>query len=244
MKILKLIYSRYCFFQFILLFLLLLPFFLILVQRRQWHYYAYLLNRLWAKVFYVLCFFSLKVEFKAPLDKNRQYVFCPNHTSFLDIPLMGFTPIYFVFVGKSSIAKVPLFGYMYRKLHITVNRNNLRSKYETLERSKQAIDDGKSLVIFPEGGIVTSSPPAMGRFKDGPFRIAIEKQIPIIPVTIPYNWIILPDDGKMMVTRRRSKLIYHEPIETTGMSLEDIDHLKEKVFQIIDKELKKEFPPK
>ena len=244
MKILRLLYSRYCFLQFILLFLLLLPFFLIAVQRKQWHYYAYWLNRIWAKAFYALCFFSIKVEYRAPLDKTRQYVFCPNHTSFLDIPIMGFTPIYFVFVGKSSIAKVPLFGYMYRKLHITVNRKKLRSKYDALERSKQAIDDGKSLVIFPEGGIVTTSPPTMGRFKDGPFRIAIEKQIPIIPVTIPYNWIILPDDGKMLVTRRQSRLIYHEPIETVGMSLEDIDRLKEKVYHIIDKELKKEFSQK
>lgn len=239
MKFLRLIYSRYCFFTFALLFLLLLPFFLIVIQRKQWHYYAYLLNHYWAKIFYALCFFSLEIEYKFPLDKQKQYIFCPNHTSFLDIPLMGFTPAYFVFVGKSSIAKVPLFGYMYRKLHITVNRKSLKSKYETIERSKEAIEAGKSLVIFPEGGIVTKAPPVMGKFKDGPFRIAIEKQIPIIPVTIPYNWIILPDDGKMMVTRRTSKLIFHEPIATIGMTTQDMDTLKEKVYRVIDKELKK-----
>src|SRR5690606_33276256 len=107
-----------------------------------------------AKAFYAVCFFSLEIEYKAPFDKSKQYVFCPNHTSFLDIPLMGFTPVYFVFVGKSSIAKVPLFGYMYRKLHVTVDRNSLKSKYVTIERSKKAIDEGKSLVIFPEGGIL------------------------------------------------------------------------------------------
>lgn len=128
---------------------------------------------------------------------------------------------------------------MYRKLHITVNRKSLKSKYETIERSKEAIEAGKSLVIFPEGGIVTKSPPSIGKFKDGPFRIAIEKQIPVIPVTIPYNWIILPDDGKMMVTRRTSKLIFHEPIATKGMTIHDMDTLKEKVYHIIDNELKK-----
>src|SRR5690606_32353034 len=135
----------------------------------------------------------------------------------LDIPLMGFSPVYFVFVGKSSIAKVPLFGYMYKKLHVTVDRNSLKSKYETIERSKKAIEEGKSLVIFPEGGIVSQEPPKMARFKDGPFRVAIEKQIPLVSVTIPYNWIILPDDGKMMVTKRTSKLIFHEPIITEGL---------------------------
>lgn len=239
MKFVRLIYSRYCFFMFALLFLLLLPFFLILVQRKEWHYYAYLLNHYWARLFYAVCFFSLTIEYKSPLDKNQPYVFCPNHTSFLDIPLMGFCPSYFVFVGKSSIAKVPLFGYMYRKLHITVNRNSLKSKYETIERSKAAIDEGKSLVIFPEGGIMTKEPPRMVKFKDGPFRVAIEKQIPIIPVTIPYNWIILPDDGTMMVTKIPSKLIFHEPVATTGLTINDIDALKDRVYEIIDNELKK-----
>ncbi len=239
MSFLRLIYSRYCFVMFALLFLMLMPFFLILVQRERWHYYAWLLNHYWAKAFYAVCFFSLEIEYKAPIDKSKQYVFCPNHTSFLDIPLMGFTPVYFVFVGKSSIAKVPLFGYMYKKLHVTVDRNSLKSKYITIERSKKAIEEGKSLVIFPEGGIVAQDPPNMARFKDGPFRVAIEKQIPIIPVTIPYNWIILPDDGKMMVTKRHSKLIFHEPIPTAGMDIKDMDALKEQVYQIILTELKK-----
>lgn len=225
--------------MFALLFLLLMPFFLILVQRERWHCYAYRLNHYWAKIFYAVCFFSLEIEYKAPIDKSKQYIFCPNHTSFLDIPLMGFTPVYFVFVGKSSISKVPLFGYMYKKLHVTVDRNSLKSKYITIERSKEAIEEGKSLVIFPEGGIVSQAPPNMARFKDGPFRVAIEKQIPVIPVTIPYNWIILPDDGKMMVTKRHSKLIFHEPISTLGMNINDVDLLKDRVYQIIENELKK-----
>ena len=214
-----------------------MPFFLVLVQKKSWHYYAYLLNHVWAKIFYAVCFFTLEIEYKAPLDKKKQYIFCPNHTSFLDIPLMGFSPVYFVFVGKSSIAKVPLFGYMYKKLHVTVDRNSLKSKYETIERSKKAIEEGKSLVIFPEGGIVSQEPPKMARFKDGPFRVAIEKQIPIVPVTIPYNWIILPDDGKMMVTKRTSKLIFHEPIDTEGLSIQDMDELKDRVYKIINDEL-------
>ena len=77
----------------------------------------------------------------------------------------------------------------------------------------------------------------MARFKDGPFRVAIEKQIPLVPVTIPYNWIILPDDGKMMVTKRTSKLIFHEPIITEGLSIQDMDELKDRVYKIINDEL-------
>lgn len=105
-------------------------------------------------------------------------------------------------------------------------------------RSMEAIDEGKSLVIFPEGGIVTQKDPVMGRFKQGPFRVAIEKQIPIVPVTIPYNWIILPPE-EFLLYWHPLRIIFHEPISTVGLTMEDIDTLKEKVFAIIDAELKK-----
>lgn len=240
MKFLRLLYSRYCFLVFILIFLLLFPFFLITVQREPWHYYAYKLNHFWAKTFYRLAFLPIEVVYEQPLDKDKQYIFCPNHTSFLDIPIMGFTPVFFVFVGKSSISRVPLFGYMYRKLHITVDRSKLKSRYLTLQKSIRAIDQGKSLVIFPEGGMRTTNPPEMVPFKDGPFRTAIEKQIPVIPVTIPFNWIILPDDNKFLVNRLTSKLIFHAPVSTEGLTLEDLDDLKNKVYKIMDGELKRQ----
>lgn len=241
MKILRRIYSTYCLLVFAGIFLLLLPFFLLVIQKEQWHFYAYKLNYVWARVFYFLCGFPFEQIYEAPIDKNKQYIFCSNHTSFLDITLLGLTPNYFIFVGKSSISKVPLFGYMYRKLHITVDRNNLKSRYEIIKRAHEAIDNGKSLVIFPEGGIYSDHPPEMSKFKDGPFRIAIEKQVPIVPITIPYNWMILPDDGKLLVHWRKAKIIYHKPVSTQGMTLADIDRLKHIVYNCIHDELSKYF---
>lgn len=80
----------------------------------------------------------------------------------------------------------------------------------------------------------------MCAYKDGAFRTAIEKQIAIVPVTIPYNWIILPDEEKMRLHRGTVKVIFHTPIETTEMTLNDIPALKQSVFSIIDAELRKE----
>ncbi|MDQ3393023.1 MAG: 1-acyl-sn-glycerol-3-phosphate acyltransferase [Bacteroidota bacterium] len=237
MKILIRMYSTYSLLVFAGIFILFLPLFLIFIQNKKWHYYAYKLNYYWAKGYYFFSFLPVEKVYKVKLNKNQQYIFCPNHTSFLDIPLTGLTPNFFVFVGKSSISKVPLFGYMYKKLHITVDRGNMKSKYDTLKSSIAAIEEGKSLVIFPEGGIYTENPPHMTRFKDGPFRVAIEKQIPIVPVTIPYNWKISPDDGKLMVFWHKSKIIYHEPIQTQGLTLKDVDLLKNKVYEVIKEEL-------
>jgi 1-acyl-sn-glycerol-3-phosphate acyltransferase len=150
---------------------------------------------------------------------------------------MGHTYWDYLFVGKHELGNVPLFGYMFRNLHISVDRSSLRDRHNAWVRSKEAIDQGKSLVIFPEGGIVTREPPNMGRFKEGAFKVAIEKQIPIVPVTIPYNWIALFDEN-FILKRRSLGLVYHKPIETSGMSLEDVGRLKEKTYTVIDLSLK------
>ena len=150
---------------------------------------------------------------------------------------MGLTPVNTIFVGKNDMEKVPLFGFMYGKLHITVDRARLKSKYDTFIKSRTALDQGKSLVIYPEGGIYLTEPPHMVRFKDGAFRLAIEKQIPIVPVTIPHNWIILPPD-EFVLHRGKITVIFHEPVETKGLTLENLTELKIRVFNIIDAELK------
>lgn len=152
---------------------------------------------------------------------------------------MSLTPVPFAFVGKNSISKVPLFGYMYRKLHILVDRSNMRSKYETLSRSIDALDRGISLTIFPEGGIKTTNPPAMSPFKSGAFKAAIENNTLIVPVTMAYNWIFLPDDNKFLPNHRRLKIVYHEAIDPVDYSIKSVNELSNRVFNIIAEELKR-----
>jgi 1-acyl-sn-glycerol-3-phosphate acyltransferase len=238
MKILRAIHTGYGVVVFATLFFILLPFlFIPILFPKQFHLVG-IVNRWWARLMFAFIFIPFHTENRSKLNPRRQYIFCPNHFSYLDIPALGLGSHNAIFVGKREMAKVPLFGFMFRKLHITVDRTKLKSRYASLEKSRQAIDEGKSLVIFPEGGIVTKKEPVISKFKDGPFRVAIEKQIPIVPVTIPFNWIIIPPD-EFILRRHRLKEIYHEPIETSRLTLKDLDALKEKVHQIIDSELKK-----
>ncbi len=243
MRIWRRIYSTYCLVLFGLIFLVMLPFFLLFMIKKEWYPYALKLNYLWSRLYFFLCFIPVSLEWRFPLDKNVTYIFTANHTSWFDIVMLGYVPKPIVFVGKASIGKLPLFGYMYRKLHITLDRNNLRSRYAALEKAKRVIDEGFSLGMFPEGGIRTTNPPQMVSFKDGPFRVAIEKQVPIVPVTIPFNWMCLPEDGSLLVYRRKLKIIFHEPISTKGLTLADLEHLKSRVFKVIDEELKRQNKP-
>lgn len=240
MKFIKALYTVYAFIFFVIVFLLLFPFFLIPIAFPKLYKLVGIINRIWAWTYFPIIALPWKVEYRQKLDPNKRYIFCPNHFSYLDIAIMGLNVHNTIFVGKSQMEKIPLFGYMYRKLHITVDRDKLSSKYSTFTRSLAALDFGKSLVIFPEGGIVTHRPPTMGRFKDGPFRAAIEKQIELVPVTIPFNWIILPDTKYLRLNWKPMRLIFHEPIDTTGYTLKDVDTFKEKVHHIIDTELKKQ----
>jgi 1-acyl-sn-glycerol-3-phosphate acyltransferase len=170
-------------------------------------------------------------------------VYCPNHFSYLDIPVMAATtPGFFAFVGKKSLEKIPLFGYMFKKLHIPLDRENRKSAYTTAQRAKEAIEENRSIVIFPEGRIDHKVQPGLLPFKDGPFRIAIEKQIPVVPVTIPFNWIILPDDGKYFINPGVIEVIFHEPIPTQGLTMEDIPALRQKTYTVIHNTLSTYFP--
>lgn len=244
MRLVRTLHTFYGLFVFALLFLIFFWLLLIPILFPSQHKLIGVVNRWWAKLLFIFVFLPYRIEYRAKLDPKKVYIFCANHFSYLDIPAMGLVPVNTVFVGKNDMEKVPLFGFMYRKLHITVNRGSMRSRGATVKRSMEAIDEGKSLIIFPEGGMLTKHPPHMVPFKDGAFRTAIEKQIPIVPVTLPFNWLILPDQNPMRLFAGRIEVIFHRPIETDGLDLSHVSELKQKVFSVIDHELKKKNPAK
>jgi 1-acyl-sn-glycerol-3-phosphate acyltransferase len=235
MKFFKRLYTLYGLVVFSLLFIFFFILLLIPIAFRSQYNLVGVFNRWWARLVFVLIGLPYTVQYKAKLDPSRQYIFCPNHFSYLDIVTMGLNDHNTIFVGK-DLGRIPFFGFMYRKLHITVDRAKLKSRYSSMLKTFEALDKGKSLVIFPEGGIITEKEPVMGLFKDGAFRASIEKQIPIVPVTIPFNWIILPPD-EFVLTWRPLEVIFHEPIDPASYSIDQLNELKTRVRTIIESEL-------
>ncbi len=236
------LYSAYVLLVFCISFLILFPFLVLCIFIPGFQAFGRKINRAWANIFFALIFLPVKVEGRKHIKKGQSYVFIANHFSYLDIAMMGLLPGDVVFVGKSSIRKIPLFGFYFRKLHIAVNRESLKSRGEVLIRAKNAIENGSSIVIFPEGGIVSDNPPTLHKFKDGAFTLAIDKQIPIIPVTLSYNHLILPDNGKLLMDFKKGKLIIHPPISTEGLNSKDLQDLKNKTYQLIQDQLWKDNP--
>ena len=233
-------YAVFGILMFLLIMLPLFPFFVICFQSKKTIPLAYKLYQFWANtLFWSIGMFPKKI-FKSKIDRTRNYIITPNHFSFLDVPLVGSGPLPVSFMGKAELAKVPLFGYIYKRFNVLVDRKDPQSRRKAMEQSKRFLDEGRSMVIFPEG-TQSQIAPEMGKFKKGAFILAIEKQLPVIPVTILENWKILPGDNKFLMSWGVPTAIYHEPIETKGLNSEDVDALSERVKNIIDTELKKHY---
>jgi len=237
-RILNRIYLIYMLLVFTVLYILIYPVYLWSIFVKPHQMLGLRINYYVAKLYFTLVFLPVDIRWEFKPQKKRNYIFCANHFSMFDIPLMALSKVPFVFVGKSSIARLPLFGYMFKKLHIMVNRNSLKSRHGVYVRSVKALEEGKSLMIFPEGGILSKQPPTMGVFKDGAFRIAIEKQVPVVPVTLHDVWLFMPEERLWEINFRRLTMVFHHPVETAGLTLGDMEVLKAQVFQAIDSELR------
>ncbi len=228
----QLIHTVYAILWFIVSFLMLFPFYLIFSINENLHHLAYKLDHIWAVIYFPLCFFRTKIQFDGEKPDTGPVIYCANHFSTMDIPSLALLPKQACYVGKESITKLPLFGYMFKTLHITVNRGSFKDRGRVYKKYMEAIEQGKSLFIYPEGGITSTIIPEQSNYKDGAFRVAIEHQIPIVPLTISNNWKVLPD-GDWLLKDNFIKIIVHEPIETTNLTSKDAPALKKQVRSLI-----------
>jgi len=163
-------------------------FLVISILREKWYPYFFVMARIWAKVILYGSGFYYRVEQEQEIVAHKSYMFVANHTSMADIMLMlAVVKNPFVFVGKKELSKIPLFGFFYKRTCILVDRNNARSRMEVFNQAQKRLNQGLSICIFPEGGVPSDESIVLDTFKDGAFRLAIEHQIPIVPLTFPDN---------------------------------------------------------
>ena len=220
------------------LFVLVFPFQFIFLQFKSGYYIAHQINSISLRLAFLLMGFRVNVDGKEHLSKDENYVFVANHFSMMDIPMMFFVvPKFGVFVGKSSLENLPLFGYMYKKLYIGVDRRNADSRGLVYKMGIEALGKDKNLIIFPEGTISMKAP-KMLPLKDGAFSIAQQSGKKIVPVTIFNNWKILPDGKPITIKNFSFAAKISAPIEITGDSLEDIKQAKLEVIKVFEREIR------
>ena len=225
--------------NFLVTLLILYPVFLVLLSNEKWFGYAFSLMRFWAKeLFYAAGLFpSVKHE----IDVNeipKPCVFVSNHCSYLDI-ILSYISVqqYFVFVGKQELDKAPLFRIFFRRMNILVNRKSTMGSHRAYVQAGEKINKGQSVFIFPEATI--SSNGTLIPFKNGAFKLAIDKQVPIVPLVFPDNWKLLQSGGFLTANGRpgRARAIVLKSISTQGMTNADLIPLREKTKSAIQKSL-------
>ena len=162
-------------------------------------------------------------------------IFVGNHTSYLDIVLSTFYIDHLaIYMGKAELLKAPLFKTFFKGMDIPVNRTSRVEAHKALMKAGAEIDKGRSMVIFPEGTI--SSFGKLKPFKNGAFKLAIEKQVPLVPIVNLNNWKLLQNGGyfKSFGCFGVAKTVVLEPIETKGLTEENLVDLRERVFKLIN----------
>ena len=160
----------------------------LLFSIRKEHYkYAYIFIRIWCYgMFYGMGFrYELIKLTDKEIDKNTQYVFISNHTSIMDVMLpcilMPDHPL--CYVGKKELVKIPVFGIIYKRICVMVDRSSARSRADVYRRCAERMEEGQSIVIFPEGGVPDDTSVILDSFKDGAFTLASKHHSPLVVFT-------------------------------------------------------------
>ncbi len=225
--------------NFILGLVLLYPIFAILLTRRKKYTSAFRLMRFWARWILTVPGIFTKVKREIAVeDLPEPCVYVANHSSYLDIVISYLVvPKYMIYMGKAEIEKAPLFRIFFRDMNIYVDRASRTGSYKAFQKASERLGKGESIFLFPEGGIESKG--KLKNFKNGAFRLAIENQVPIVPVTFLNNWKLMQNGGffKSHGGPGISRVVVHKPIPTKGMGEDDLVPLRHNVREIISQTL-------
>jgi 1-acyl-sn-glycerol-3-phosphate acyltransferase len=179
------------------------------------------------------------VIYERKLDWKRTYVIVGNHTSNLDVSAIAMAcKNNLCFIGKEELLSNMVLGFFFRTIDITVNRESKMSSFRAFKTAAERLNEGASVIIFPEATIPDEYPPVIYPFKNGAFRLAIDLKLPILPVTSLDTWKVLWDTGKEYGSRPGiCNIFVHQPIETAHLTVDDADTLRDTVHDLINQKL-------
>ena len=198
----------------------------------------YKICQFWADIMMVMWGIHHQNIFEVPHDNNKQYVFVFNHISYLDIPIIlkAIRKQHFRILGKSDMAKIPVFGFFYRNAVVMVNRSSVVKRATSVQILKSVLRKKISIVIAPEGTFNMTSKP-LKDFYEGAFKVAIETQTPIKPILFLDAFDRMNYKSIFSLTPGRSRAVYLDEISVEGLINADAKMLKEKVYQIMQEKL-------
>ncbi len=178
--------------------------------------FAHWCARTWSRLILATTGVHVDVSGLERLESHRAYVFVANHQSIYDIPIVFWSlPYQIRIIAKESLGRFPFLGWHLRRTgHILVDRRH-PNRAAIFGRASKLMKDGLSLIVFPEG--TRSRDGRVAPFKGGSFYLALEAELPIVPISIVGSRHVMLK-GRLATYPGRVKLIVHEPIDTTGLA--------------------------
>jgi 1-acyl-sn-glycerol-3-phosphate acyltransferase len=162
------------------------------------------------------------------IDEQQSYVFVANHQSIFDIPVIyGYSGLDLRWVMKAELRKIPFVAQGCRAIgHIFIDRGDPEQARSAINQAVARLKPGTGILFFPEG--TRSRDGHLLNFKKGAFRVAIDRQMPVLPVTVSGTREVMPAGG-VRIRPGRVVLRFHAPIATKGLTSEDLRSLSDRV---------------
>ena len=189
--------------------------------------------KIWSWIFSKLNFIPYEIIGKKNVKASNSYIYTCNHTSFLDAPGIALAiPNQFRPLAKKELLKIPIFGLIVRVVTVVVDRSSPESRKTSLQKLKDIIKKGVSILIFPEG-TQNRTKDLLQPFYSGAFRTAIETQTPIMPMVVINAGQLMPP-GTMNIRPGKIKVVFGEPIHVDGYTMQNVNELKDHTFKIME----------
>jgi 1-acyl-sn-glycerol-3-phosphate acyltransferase len=189
------------------------------------------ISKLWMNIFLPLIGCPVRVSGKSNFKKGETYIVACNHNSLMDVPLSTpFIPGPNKTIAKIEMARIPIFGMIYKRGSVLVDRKSDESRRKSLEDMKQVLALGIHMCIYPEGTRNKTGQP-LKSFYEGAFKLASDTGTPIIPTIIFNTGKVLPSSKKFFLWPKPLFIHFLEPIPVTKN--ENPTELKEKVFKLM-----------
>ena len=191
--------------------------------------YVFKVFSVWMKFFFVFSGVRRIIKGRENFKKGENYVVVCNHNSFMDVPLSSVAiPPPNKTIAKDEMAKIPIFGMIYKRGSVLVNRKSEESRRSSFIKMKAVLEMGFHMCIYPEGTRNKTSQP-LQRFHDGAFKLAVETKKQIIPALIFYTAKVLPRKP-VFFWPHKVEMHFLEPVSVENKSSQQ---LKEEVFAIM-----------
>jgi len=190
---------------------------------------TFYITKCWGKVLMAGMGIFVRARGTEKWDKNKRYVLVSNHLSMVDIPVcMSSCPVPFSFLAKKEVDKIPFIGYLARNAHVYVDRKSPESRIKSMEIMRKHLNETGSIHLYVEGTRNKTNEPLL-KFHSGAFNIAIETQKPVAVLVIIDSDKTLSPKYSFQASPGLPIAVWTAPIETDGMTLEDVPKLSEMV---------------